>query len=204
MSTFLGASTHLTPDDVEVGMIETAGLIYLEGYLFDAPEARRAFAKAAGLARANGRQIALTMSDGFVVDRHREALLEFIKSEIDIVFANESEVCALFQTPDVTEASESLASMTRIAAVTRGAKGAWAAQGDIRAEVPAVTFGSVIDTTGAGDQFAAGFLTGLARGKSLELCCQLGVLAAGEVISHFGPRPQTSLLGLASERGLLP
>lgn len=204
MSTFLGASIHLSPDDVDADMIEAARIVYLEGYLFDAPQARRAFAKAAGLARANGVQIALTMSDGFVVERHRQALLEFVKTEIDIVFANENEVCALFETPDVDEASEALAALTRVAAVTRGAKGAWAAHGETRVQVPAITTGAVVDTTGAGDQFAAGFLTGLAREKTLHHCCQLGVLAAGEVIGHYGPRPQANLFDLAQEKGLLP
>jgi sugar/nucleoside kinase (ribokinase family) len=202
MCTYLGASTELTADDVDPAIIEAAKIVYLEGYLFDPFEARRAFAKAAGLARANGRQIALTLSDAFVVERHRGALMEFIETQVDIVFANEAEVCALFETTDFDAAVNALASRTAIAAVTRSEQGSVIAAGEARHEIWAAAVDKVIDTTGAGDQYAAGFLYGLANDRSLPVCGQLGSLAAAEVISHYGPRPQVSLKALAASRGL--
>ncbi|MDP1616187.1 adenosine kinase [Phenylobacterium sp.] len=202
MCTYLGASTELTADDVDPAIIEASKIVYLEGYLFDPHEARRAFAKAAGLARANGRKIALTLSDAFVVERHRGALMEFIDTQVDIVFANEAEVCALFETPDFDAAVSALAARTAMAAVTRSEKGSVIAAGEARHEIWAAAVDKVVDTTGAGDQYAAGFLYGLAHDRSLPVCGQLGALAAAEVISHYGPRPQVSLKDLAASRGL--
>jgi sugar/nucleoside kinase (ribokinase family) len=202
MCTYLGASTELTADDVDPAIVEASKIVYLEGYLFDPFEARRAFAKAAGLARANGRKIALTLSDAFVVERHRGALMEFIDDQVDIVFANEAEVCALFETQDFDAAVAALAARTAIAAVTRSEKGSVIAAGEARHEIWAAAVDKVVDTTGAGDQYAAGFLYGLAYDRSLPVCGQLGALAAAEVISHYGPRPQVSLKDLAASRGL--
>ena len=201
MSTFLGASNQLTPEDVDAGLIENSAILFLEGYLFDPSEARRAFAKAAAIARTNDRKIALTLSDTFVVERHRGALLEFIESQVDIVFANEGEVCALFET-DFETAVAALASRSHIAAVTRGEAGSVVTRGAERYEVPAYPVREVVDTTGAGDQYAAGFLFGLARERPLDHCARLGSLAATEVISHYGPRPLVSLAALAAEKGL--
>jgi sugar/nucleoside kinase (ribokinase family) len=202
MCTFLGASTELTAADVEPRLIEGARIVYLEGYLFDPPEARRAFAKAAGLARASGRTIALTLSDAFVVERHRRGLLEFIETEVDLVFANEAEITSLFDTRDFEEAVAAIRGLTRIAAVTRSEKGSEILAGGERHHVEAVAVETLVDSTGAGDQYAAGFMFGLAHGRPLPECGRLGSLAAAEVISHYGPRPATSLAALAATQGL--
>jgi sugar/nucleoside kinase (ribokinase family) len=202
MCTFLGASTELTPADVEPAVIEGAQIVYLEGYLFDPNDAREAFAKAAGLARGAGRKIALTLSDAFVVERHRGALIGFIDSQVDILFANEAELTALFQTDDFEAAAAAITGRCGIAAVTRGAAGSIVLAGGTRTQVAAAPVEKVVDTTGAGDQYAAGFLFGLARGRPLDACGRLGSLAAAEVISHYGPRPQTSLRDLAAAAGL--
>jgi sugar/nucleoside kinase (ribokinase family) len=203
MCTYLGAANQLHPDDVDPAVIEQAKIVYLEGYLFDPEDARRAFAKAAGLARASDRLIAITLSDSFVVERHRGALLGFIETEVDIVLANEAEACALFETSDVDAAIAALAERSRIAVVTRGAAGSVIAAGGALHSVAAFPVEAVIDSTGAGDQFAAGFLFGLAQGRSYEVCGRLGALAAAEVIGHYGPRPQTNLAALAKAQGLI-
>jgi sugar/nucleoside kinase (ribokinase family) len=201
MSTYLGASIHLTPEDIDASVVESAKIIYLEGYLFDPSDARRAFAKAAGLARASERLMALTLSDSFVVHRHREALLGFIDSEVDILLANEAELTALFETTSFDSAVRALRGRAKLAAVTRGAKGSTVIAGDSIHHIDAVPVEKVVDTTGAGDQYAAGFLFGLAKGRPLDVCGRLGSLAAAEVISHYGPRPQVSLQDLALKAG---
>ncbi len=202
MSTFLGASVEFTPEDVDAAVIEGARIVYLEGYLFDAPAARRGFEKAAALARGAGRMIALTLSDSFVVDRHREALLAFLETHIDLVFGNDAEIMGLFQTDDFDTALTALRGKVKIAAVTRGAQGSVIAAGGDTFVVAADPVEKVVDTTGAGDQYAAGFMFGLATGRPLHVCGQLGSLAASEVISHYGPRPQVSLKTLAASKGL--
>ena len=202
MSTFLGASNLLKPSDVDAALIEGAIITYLEGYLFDPDEARRAFAKAAGLARASGRLIALSLSDAFVVDRHRDALLGFIDSEVDVLLANEVELTSLFETTDFDAAARALRGRAKLAAITRGEQGSVILAGDDFHAVGVVPVEKVVDTTGAGDQYAAGFLFGLAKGRSLPICGQLGSIAAAEVIQHYGPRPQVSLQDLASAVGL--
>ncbi len=198
MSTFLGAAVCLTPDDVGVEVIEAAATVYLEGYLFDAPQARLAFAKAAALAHGAGRKIALTLCDAFVVERHREALIAFIDAQVDILFANEAEISALFQTDDFAAASRAIKGRVSIAALTRGAAGSLVVGPGESEAIAVQPVEKVIDTTGAGDQYAAGFLYGLARKRPLPACGRLGSMAAAEVISHFGPRPQTSLRDLAT------
>jgi sugar/nucleoside kinase (ribokinase family) len=202
MCTFLGASNELGPDDVDPAIIEASAIVYLEGYLFDPGEARKAFAKAAGLARASGRMIAITLSDAFVVERHRQALMDFIDTQIDVVFANEVELTSLFQTTDFDAAAAALRARTQLSAITRGAAGSVILAGDQTHHVAAFPVEKVVDTTGAGDQYAAGFLFGLATGRPLPQCGALGSLAAAEVISHYGPRPQVSLKDLAAARGL--
>ena len=202
MCTFLGASTAFTEADVDAAVIEASKIVYLEGYLFDADAARRAFAKAAGLARASGRMLALTLSDGFVVDRHRGGLLAFIESQVDLLFANEVEICSLFQTSSFDEAVAEITLRAKLAAITRSEKGSTIVTNAETFHVPAYPVEKVVDTTGAGDQYAAGFMFGLARGRSLPDCGRLGSLAAAEVISHYGPRPQVSLQALAAEKGL--
>ncbi len=202
MSTFLGACVELTPDDVDPALIEGAKIVYLEGYLFDPAAAREAFAKAAGLARASGRKIALSLSDGFVVDRHRGALLGFIETQVDVLFANADEIRALFETDDVEAAQSAIRGRVDIAAITRGAEGSVVLTAEEVFAVPAGPVAHVVDTTGAGDQYAAGFLFGLARGRGLADCGALGSLAAAEVISHYGPRPAEALAGRALAQGL--
>ncbi|WP_332769972.1 adenosine kinase [Phenylobacterium sp.] len=202
MSTFLGASTEFATDDIDPAVIEGAKIVYLEGYLFDAEAARHAFAKAAGLARASGRMIAITLSDGFVVERHREALLGFLETQVDLVFANDTEITALFQTDDFDAAVEQLRGKVKIAAVTRGVQGSVITAGGETFTVDVFPVEKVVDTTGAGDQYAAGFMFGLATGRPLNVCGQLGSLAAAEVISHYGPRPLVSLKDLAASKGL--
>ena len=202
MCTFLGASVEFSDTDVEARIVEASKIVYLEGYLFDAVAARRAFAKAAALAHGAGRQIALTLSDSFVVERHRAGLLGFIESQVDLLFANESELLALFETTDFDEACEALRTRCDLAAVTRSEHGSVIlAKGELL-HIAAEPVEKVVDTTGAGDQYAAGFMFGLSRGRSLADCGRLASIAAAEVISHYGPRPQVSLNDLAAEKGL--
>jgi sugar/nucleoside kinase (ribokinase family) len=201
MCTFLGASTAFTEADVDAEVIEASKIVYLEGYLFDADAARRAFAKAAGLARASGRMLALTLSDGFVVERHREALLGFIETQVDLLFANEVEAKALFQTDSFDHAAGALRERVKLAAVTRGEHGSVILTDGERLTVAAEPVEKVVDTTGAGDQYAAGFMFGLSRGRPLQACGRLASLAAAEVISHYGPRPQVSMQDLAVAKG---
>ena len=203
MSTYLGACVQLTAADVSPEIIEAASIVYLEGYLFDPEEARRAFAKAAGLARAAGRKIALSLSDAFVVERHRHALLGFIDTQVDVLLANETEIMALFETDDFSAAAKAVASRVEIAALTRGPAGSCVVTPDTVFDIPVQTPLRVTDTTGAGDQYAAGFLFGLASGQSLDACGRLGSLAAAEVIDHYGPRPERGLAALARSQGLM-
>jgi sugar/nucleoside kinase (ribokinase family) len=202
MCTFLGAANQLTADDIDPDMIGESAIVYLEGYLFDPAPARAAFERAADIAHRAGRKVAITLSDTFVVARWRAELLAFIEQSADIVLANEAELGALFETEDFDGACNQLAGMVEAAAVTRGAAGSVVIKGDQRVAVDAFPVDKVVDTTGAGDQYAAGFLLGLARGLPLEDAGKLGSLAAAEVIAHWGPRPMTSLNELAKARGL--
>ena len=201
MCTYLGASTQFTDADVDIAVCEGSKIVYLEGYLFDAEPARRAFAKAAALAHGSGRKIALTLSDSFVVERHRGGLLGFIETQVDLLFANESELLALFETDNFETACEALRTRCDLAAVTRGDKGSVILSQGERLSVAAEPVQKVVDTTGAGDQYAAGFMFGLSRGRPLQQCGKLASLAAAEVISHYGPRPQVSLKDLAASKG---
>ncbi|MGH7018070.1 MAG: adenosine kinase, partial [Caulobacteraceae bacterium] len=190
MCTFLGASVELTVADVSADQVGAASVLYLEGYLFDPSEARRAFIKAARLARAAGRRIAFSLSDCFLVERHREALLAFVESEVDVLFGNEAEILSLFPGAEKREALERAGALAEIVAVTFGAHGSLILGSGSSIETPADPVEEVVDTTGAGDQYAAGFLSGLAHDRPLAACGALGSLAAGEVITHYGPRPQ--------------
>ena len=201
MCTFLGASVEFSDADVEKDVVEAAKIVYLEGYLFDAEAARRAFAKAAGLAHGAGRMIALTLSDSFVVERHRAGLMGFIETQVDLLFANESEVCALFETDDFDAAVAALRPHVKLAAITRSEAGSVVLSQGERLTVAAEPVEKVVDTTGAGDQYAAGFMFGLSRGRPLQQCGQLASLAAAEVISHYGPRPLVPLKDLAAAKG---
>ena len=204
MCTFLGAANQLSVADIDADLIGASAVVYLEGYLFDPAPARAAFEAAAAAAHAAGRKVAITLSDSFVVHRWRTELLAFIEASADIVLANEAELHALFETEDFDAAAAHLGRIVDIAAVTRGPKGSvvFGNGGAERVEVAACPVDKVVDTTGAGDQYAAGFLLGLARGLPLEDAGKLGSLAAAEVIAHWGPRPMTSLEALAKEAGL--
>ena len=202
MCTFLGAANQLEAGDIDADLIGASAIVYLEGYLFDPAPARAAFEAAAAAAHTAGRKVAITLSDTFVVARWRTELLAFIETSADIVLANEGELAALFETDDFDAAAAQLASMVDVAAVTRGEAGSVVLSGDERVAIAVVPVDKVVDTTGAGDQYAAGFLLGVARGLSLEDAGKLGSLAAAEVIAHWGPRPMTSLEGLARDAGL--
>ncbi len=203
LNTFLGASTGLGPDDVDEDQVAGASITYLEGYLWDPPEAKEAFLKAARTARKAGRDVALTLSDPFCVERHRDEFLELVRNEVNIVFANEAEIMSLYQVDNFDDALQAAKADCGLAALTRSAAGCVIADGDEVHVVDAVKVDRVVDTTGAGDLFAAGFLFGLTRGKPLAACGQLGSLAASEVISHVGARPETSLADLAKSHGIL-
>ncbi|HEY1244499.1 MAG TPA: adenosine kinase [Hyphomicrobiaceae bacterium] len=203
MNTFLGVSPQLGNGEVDASLIRCARILYLEGYLFDRPEAKAAFRQAADIAAKAGRQVALTLSDPFCVDRHRAEFLELVRKSVDILFANEAEVTSLYETASFEAAAQRARADTRLAALTRSEKGSVILSGGEAVEVPAAPVEEVVDTTGAGDLYAAGFMFGIARGMPLETAGRLGSLAAAEVISHLGARPQVPLAELARKQGLL-
>ncbi len=201
MNTFLGASQFLPETALDRDMIAAAEILYLEGYLWDPEEPRRAMKTAIAVAHAAGRRVALTLSDVFCIERHRDGFREVIDAGlIDILFANENELLSLEQTDDFDAAVASLASRVTTLVVTRSEKGAIAVQGGARAEVAAEPIDEVIDTTGAGDLFAAGFLAGQARGRGLEESLTMGAICAAEVIGHVGPRPQADIKAMVEKR----
>ncbi len=184
-----------------MAQIESAAILYLEGYLWDPETPRYAMIKAIDVARAAGRKIAFTLSDTFCIDRHRDGFNQLIDSgKVDILFANEAEIQALAAIPHFESAVAATAARVPLLVVTRSEKGAIAVQGGARAEVPAEPVAAVVDTTGAGDLFAAGFLAGQAQGRSLEQCLRIGAIAAAEVISHYGARPEADLKALVATR----
>jgi sugar/nucleoside kinase (ribokinase family) len=193
MCTFLGAATGLRPDDVSEGLLARARITYLEGYLWDPPEAIDALRRAVEVAHAAGRKVAFTLSDPFCVDRHRAEFLSVIDDEVDILFANEIEILSLFETDDLVKAVDAVRDICELTAVTRSEHGSVVVHGDETVAVPAAPVEHVVDTTGAGDLYAAGFLFGVARGMPLRRCAELGSLAAAEVISHVGARPLVPL-----------
>jgi sugar/nucleoside kinase (ribokinase family) len=204
MSTYLGASQSLSETDVDEETVKQSSIVYLEGYLWDPPAAKAAFAKAAKIARAAGRRVALTLSDSFCVDRYRDEFLGLIRSgAVQILFANESELHALYQTADFDTAVALLREENILGAVTRSALGSLIVTGERIVAAPACPVDRVVDTTGAGDLFAAGFLAGLTKNKALEYCARLGALAAAEVIQHIGARPLTNLRQLAAQNGIV-
>jgi len=193
MSTYLGAAVEFGPDDVQPDVVRDSQVTYLEGYLFDPPEAKKAFRLAAKIAHEAGRDLSLTLSDTFCVDRHRAEFLDLVKNDVDILFANQFELLALYETSDLAKAVEAARSHCRITVTTRSEKGAIIATSEGVIEIPAAPVTKVVDTTGAGDLYAAGFLFGLTHGKDLRECGHIGSIAAAEVISHYGPRPQKDL-----------
>ncbi len=195
--TYLGASTFIGPEDVDPAVVARAQVTYLEGYLWDQPPAKNAIRKAAAAARDAGRRVALTLSDPFCVDRHRSEFRALVEDEIDVLFANETEICSLYEVDDFDAALQRVRGHCQIAALTRSERGSVAVAGDEVHVIDAHPIDRVVDTTGAGDQYAAGFLYGLTRGLDLATCGRLGAAAAAEVISHFGARPLVSLAELA-------
>ena len=203
MNTFLGACQELTPDDIDRATVEAAAITYLEGYLWDPPKAKEAFRIAARIAHKAGRRVAITLSDSFCVDRFRDEFIELMRSgALDIVFANRHEMLALYQTSDFETALSCLERDVKLAVVTLSADGSVAAAGGKRTKIPAAPVDRIVDLTGAGDLYAAGFLYGLSRGHAHEVCGRLGSLAAAEVISHIGARPVDSLRDRVGQAGL--
>ncbi|MFA5957334.1 adenosine kinase [Hyphomicrobium sp.] len=203
MNTYLGISTNLGEAQLDLEMIRASSILYLEGYLFDEPQAKQAFRSALQAAKSAGRKTALTLSDGFCVDRHRDEFLNLIRSGIDILFANESEIKSLYQTDSFEFAAEKARNDAKLAVLTRSAKGS-----EIHFEGQTIEIGTfpvktVVDTTGAGDLYAAGFLFGYAKGLDLETAGRLASLAASEIISHIGARPAVSLSEFARQHGII-
>ena len=204
MNTYLGAAQNLHPRDIDEAQIASASITYLEGYLWDPKDAKDAFVKAASAAHAASRTVALTLSDAFCVGRYRGEFLDLMrKRTVDLVFANEAELTSLYETADFDAALTQFRKDVALGVVTRSEKGCVVASKDGVESVPAFPVGNVVDTTGAGDLFAAGFLFGVVRGMEAKRAAQLGALAAAEIIQHIGARPQTSLKALAQAKGLL-
>lgn len=204
MNTYLGACTALTEADIDPAVVSAAEITYLEGYLWDPPEAKKAFRKAAAIAHSAGRKVAITLSDSFCVDRWRGEFLDLMRTRtVDIVFANKEELRALYETSDLETAVAALRQDCELGVVTLSADGALATTKDDLVQIPAVPIETITDLTGAGDQFAAGFMVGHTRGLSLAEATRLGCLAAAEVIGHVGPRPAVSLRDLALSEGLV-
>ncbi len=198
MNTYLGVSSLLAPSDIDPDTVAVGEVLYMEGYLYDRPEAKEAFRYAAQIAHANDRQVSLTLSDSFCVDRHRDDFRALVTDEVDLLFGNDDELMSLYQVETMDEAVKAVRGDCALAVVTVGADGCVVITADDVLHAPAQPVDQVLDTTGAGDLFAAGFLYGYTRRRSLEDCAQFGAIAAAEVISHVGPRPLVEL------RTLLP
>lgn len=204
MNTYLGAAQDLKPSDIDEAAIVASSVVYLEGYLWDPADAKEAFVKASKLAHGAGRKVALTLSDAFCVGRYRDEFLELMRSgTVDLVFANEAELASLYETQDFDEGLKQLASDVKLGIVTRSEKGCVAIDKNGAVAVPAAPIAKLVDTTGAGDLFAAGFLFGHVRGARHEVAGRFGALAAAEVIQHIGARPLVSLKDQAAKAGLV-
>ena len=197
MCTFLGASTQLEPDDLDLSIVRESKVLYLEGYLWDSPAAKRAFIAAAEACRESGGQVALSLSDGFCVKRHRESFLDLVNGHVDVLFANDVEIMSLYETDDFEAAVKQVSGCCKVAALTRGAQGSVVLSGDQRSDIGIFTLGELVDTTGAGASTPEGSCTAT-QGDSLERCGQLGALCAGQVVTQLGARPQVSLKQLAA------
>jgi sugar/nucleoside kinase (ribokinase family) len=202
MGTYLGACAELAPEDIDPALVGAAGVTYLEGYLFDPPLAQQAFRTAAEIAHAQGRRVALSLSDPFCVERHRADFRELVEGHVDILFANEIEICSLYETADFAAAARAVRGHVAIAVLTRSAAGSVILTESAEYVVAAAPVARVVDTTGAGDLYAGGFLYGLTRGLPLPTCGSIGSLCAAEIISHIGARPEVDLKRLMAEAGL--
>lgn len=200
MQTFLGASTDLGPADVDEAMIASAAVTYLEGYLWDKPQAKEAFVRAAAAAHKAGRKVSLTLSDAFCVDRHRADFKRLVKDHVDVLFANEAEILSLYETTSFDEAVAQVRGDCDVAALTRSEKGAVIVAGDKTHAVAAEPIAKLVDTTGAGDLYAAGFLYGYTRALPLPVCGRIGAIAAAEIIGHYGARPEVKLVDLVKAK----
>ncbi len=196
MCTNLGAATNLGPGDIDKAIIQAAKVVYMEGYLFDPPDAQDAFVAAADYAHDAGRKVSITLSDPFCVDRHRHAFQMLVQDHTDILFGNEEEIKALYQVDDFDTALQHVRGHCEIACLTRSNKGSVVLSGDEVHIIDPMPLEKVVDTTGAGDQYAAGFLYGYTQGKDLQTCGRIATLSATEVISHVGARPETNLKAL--------
>jgi sugar/nucleoside kinase (ribokinase family) len=200
MCTHLGASIELGPDDVDEALVRDSAVLYLEGYLWDPPGAREAMRRAIHIAKDEGRAVALSLSDPFAVDRHRADFLDLVDNDVDILFANEHELTSLYGTDDLDRAFNEVMPLVKVAACTRGEHGAVIVGDGETHVIPAEPAGQVVDTTGAGDLFAAGFLAGWTQGRNLHDCGRMGAVAAAEVISHLGARPEADLRALVTAK----
>jgi sugar/nucleoside kinase (ribokinase family) len=198
LNTYLGIAGQVTVDDIDAALVEGSEITFCEGYLWDLEPTKQAIRAAMELAHGAGRRVSLTLSDGFCVDRHRAEFRALARSSVDILFANEEEICSLYEVGHFDEAMQHVRGDVELAFLTRGAAGAVVVSGDEVHVIDAYLHGPVVDTTGAGDQFAAGVLHGLTTGLDLVTCGRLGSLAAGEVIAHVGPRPAEPLAKLAA------
>jgi sugar/nucleoside kinase (ribokinase family) len=202
MGTYLGACVELGPGDIDPALVGAAQITYLEGYLFDPPQAQLAFRAAAAIAHAAGRRVALSLSDPFCVGRHRALFRDLVDGHVDILFANEAEICSLYETADFAAAAAAVRGHVAIAALTRSAAGSVILADGAEHRVAAAPVARVVDTTGAGDLYAAGFLYGLTRGLALPTCGAVGSLCAAEIISHVGARPEAALSALVARAGI--
>lgn len=202
MNTYLGACVELSSDDIDAQLVANAEITFLEGYLFDKPKAQEAFHVAARIAHEAGRRLSLTLSDTFCVDRHRTGFLELVRDDVDVLIANEFELMALYELPTFEEAMAVARTQCSIVVGTRSEKGAVIMSGDQTHMIEAEYVPNVVDSTGAGDLFAAGLLYGLTHGQDLPTAGRIGAIAAAEVISHYGPRPQRDLKDLVREKGI--
>jgi len=202
MNTYLGACVELRPADIDPDIVAAAQITYLEGYLFDPPQAQEAFRKAAAIAHAAGHKVALSLSDPFCVRRHRAEFRDLVDGHVDILFANEAEICSLYETDDFAAAAAAVRGRVEIAALTCSAAGSLILADKAEHRIAAAPVARVVDTTGAGDLYASGFLYGLTRDLPLPICGQIGSLCAAEIISHFGARPEVGLAELVAQAGL--
>ncbi len=193
MCTYLGASVQLHPNDLDLEMVAQARMLYLEGYLWDSDDAKAAFIAAAEVARAHGGEVALSLSDAFCVERHRESFQELVDGHVDVLFANEMEITSLYKANSFEEAADQVRGRCKVVALTRSEEGSVILNGSGTHRIEPYKLGPLVDTTGAGDLYAAGFLVGYTQGQSIEACGRLGSLCAGQVVTQLGPRPQADL-----------